>query len=279
MKRKCSELKRLSRAALLGQFPLVVCAYVIVSIILSIAENIFTSPISNMYRDAIMTGNLEAIPDFTEWPSICYAGFAAMIIVGLVSSIFSAGIVKILLDACRGNEVKIGTVFSQFKNRPDRYLILTLLIALAEIIPYAPGIALFVIGSKMAEGSALITITMAAIALTVIGFIVGIYLCFKFVVAMHLLVDNENLSPINALKDSYHLTTGNVFRFIYIALSFIPMYILVILTFGLGALWVQPYVECTIANYYLDIKGELNEKEEEAKRLEEEMGPSFDTYV
>ena len=267
MKRKCSELKRLSRAALLGQFPLIICSYVIISVILSIAENVFTSPISSMYRDAILSGNIESIPDFTEWPTLCYAGLGAMIIVGLVSSIFSAGIVR------------IGTVFSQFKNRPDRFLILTLLIALAEIIPYAPGIALFIIGSRMAEGSALITTTMAAIALTVIGFIIAIYLCFKFVVSIHLLVDNENLSPINALKDSYHLTTGNVFRFIYICLSFIPMLILVVLTFGFGALWVQPYMECTIANYYLDIKGELNEKEEEAKRLEEEMGPSFDTYV
>lgn len=279
MKRKCSELKRLSRAALLGQFPLIICSYVIISVILSIAENVFTSPISSMYRDAILSGNIESIPDFTEWPTLCYAGLGAMIIVGLVSSIFSAGIVKILLDASRGEEVRIGTVFSQFKNRPDRFLILTLLIALAEIIPYAPGIALFIIGSRMAEGSTLITTTMAAIALTVIGFIIAIYLCFKFVVSIHLLVDNENLSPINALKDSYHLTTGNVFRFIYICLSFIPMLLLVALTFGFGALWVQPYMECTIANYYLDIKGELNEREEEAKRLEEEMGPSFDTYV
>lgn len=280
MKRKCSELKRLSRAALLGQFPLIICGYVIVSALLSITERIFTTPISNMYETALLTGNLDSVPSFFEWPVLCYAGLAAMIIVGLVSSIFTAGIIKLLLDASRGEEVKIGTVFSQFKYRPDRYIILTILIALIEIIPYAPAIALLVIASLMGfEGSKLVITTLVAIALFVIGFIIAIFLALKFALTTYLLVDNENLSTINALKDSYHLMSGNVLRLIYIGLSFIPMALLVILTFGLGALWVQPYMDCTIVNFYLDVKGELNEKEEEAKRLEEEMGPSFDTYV
>ena len=280
MKRKCSELKRLSRAALLGQFPLVICAYVIVSALLSIAEKVFTSPISNLYQQAILTGSLESLPNITEWPPICYAGLAAMLIVGLISSIFSAGLTRINLDAARGEEVKIGTVFSQFKSRPDRFIILTLILLLCGILPYAPAIVLLSISSIMEfDGTLLVTTTMIAIVLFVIGMIISIYLSIKFKLAVYILVDTSSLSPFLALKDSYNFMTGNVLRYIYIALSFIPMLILVALSFGLGSLWVQPYMDCTFANFYLDVKGELNRKEEEARRLDEEMGPSLDTYV
>nr|MCR5345183.1 hypothetical protein [Lachnospiraceae bacterium] len=68
MKRKCSELKRLSRASILGQLPLIICSYVIVSAIISIAENIFTSPISNMYEKVILGGFPYSMPSFTDWP-------------------------------------------------------------------------------------------------------------------------------------------------------------------------------------------------------------------
>ncbi|MBQ1871260.1 MAG: DUF975 family protein [Lachnospiraceae bacterium] len=280
MKRKCSELKRLSRASILGQLPLIICSYVIVSAIISIAENIFTSPISNMYEKAILEGFPYSMPNFIDWPIICYAGLAAMFIVMLVSSIFTAGIMRINLDAARGNQVKIGNVFSQFKSRPDRFIILTLILLLCTCLPYAPSIVLLIICSLMEfEGSTLTVLTLTSMALLVIGMIISIYLSIKFKLAMYILVDTTSLSPFLALRDSYSLMSGNVFRYIYIILSFIPMALLVLFTFGLGSLWVQPYIDCTLANLYLDISGELNRKEEEAKRLEEEMGPAFDTYV
>lgn len=40
-------------------------------------------------------------------------------------------------------------------------------------------------------------------------------------------------------------------------LSFLSLLLLCLLSFGIGALWVQPYQEQTLVNFYLDVTGQL----------------------
>ena len=85
---------------------------------------------------------------------------------------------------------------------------------------------------------------------------------------------------MEAFKTALKLIKGHKGRFLYLYASFAGMYLLVAITFGIGLLWVQPYVMQTTTLFYLDIKGELDEVLE--KRREKEPTPepvAFDSYV
>ena len=48
-------------------------------------------------------------------------------------------------------------------------------------------------------------------------------------------------------------------------LSFLPVVLLVIISFGTAIFWVQPYMTQTTTLFYLDVKGELDEVLERRK--------------
>ena len=51
---------------------------------------------------------------------------------------------------------------------------------------------------------------------------------------------------------------GNRGRLLYIAFSFIGMALLGLLSFGIGFLWIYPYISQTIAVFYRNIIGEVS---------------------
>ena len=66
---------------------------------------------------------------------------------------------------------------------------------------------------------------------------------------------------------------GNMWRYIYMIFSFIPLELLVGLTMGIGEFFLVPYMGTVQAAFYMDVSGEFQRREDEARRLEEEMGP------
>jgi hypothetical protein len=46
---------------------------------------------------------------------------------------------------------------------------------------------------------------------------------------------------------------GNKGRFIYLLVSFIPLFLLGMLTCCVGFLWIIPYMQATLAQFYLDL--------------------------
>ena len=57
-----------------------------------------------------------------------------------------------------------------------------------------------------------------------------------------------------ALGESVRLMRGNKLRYIYLSLSFTGVYVLTFLSFGIGYLWVLPYIYTTYILFYLDLK-------------------------
>ena len=60
------------------------------------------------------------------------------------------------------------------------------------------------------------------------------------------------------MKESIRLMKGNKGRSLYITLSFLPLAFLSVLTCYIGMIWLAPYMDMTMANFYRDIIGELN---------------------
>lgn len=69
-----------------------------------------------------------------------------------------------------------------------------------------------------------------------------------------ILADNENIGAIQCIKESMHIMKGNKRNYFVLMLSFVGWIILSVLTFGIGYLFLYPYMNLTYANYYNSIK-------------------------
>lgn len=69
----------------------------------------------------------------------------------------------------------------------------------------------------------------------------------------YLMLDFPDYSASQLLRMSVQLIKGSRARRFYLLLSFVPLFILSIFSCGIALLWVQPYMQTTYANFYLDL--------------------------
>lgn len=77
----------------------------------------------------------------------------------------------------------------------------------------------------------------------------------------YILLDFPNYTGKQALALSIRIMKGNYFRYLRFILSFIPLILISFLCCGIGLLWVLPYMECSLATFYLDIMHNYRAKE------------------
>lgn len=87
----------------------------------------------------------------------------------------------------------------------------------------------------------------------------GIGLLGQFLVMLYynqvffIMLDFPNYDAKKALAFSRELMKGNKGRFIYLTVSFIPIFFLGMLTCCVGYLWIIPYMQATLTQFYLDL--------------------------
>lgn len=87
----------------------------------------------------------------------------------------------------------------------------------------------------------------------VVGCCVYIPVALALDVTYFLLLDFPAKRVSEILRDGFRLIRGNRRRLLLLELSFIPLQLLVLLTFGIGGLWLEPYMHMTYTLFYLDL--------------------------
>jgi uncharacterized membrane protein len=103
--------------------------------------------------------------------------------------------------------------------------------------------------------------SFVAYFLTTIAFSVGLILLIipgiitglMFSQVFYIVAENDNMSAIEAMKESARIMKGNKLKYIMLNLSFIGWSLLGAITFGIGLIWIIPYYNITLANFYKDI--------------------------
>lgn len=107
---------------------------------------------------------------------------------------------------------------------------------------------------------------------TLLLIIPGVIKSYAYRMVPYILADNPEMDHKRAIEISNDMTNGEKFNIFVLDLSFIGWYILGALAFGIGVLFVNPYVNATEAELYLVLRqqaidtgicslGELNMKE------------------
>lgn len=82
----------------------------------------------------------------------------------------------------------------------------------------------------------------------------GIIKTYQYMMIEYMLAENPNMSNKRAFEITKATMTGDKWKAFVLGLSFIGWILLSIITFGIGFLFLAPYVETTMAHYYLELK-------------------------
>lgn len=91
----------------------------------------------------------------------------------------------------------------------------------------------------------------------------GIVKSYSYSMAYYIQQDDPSKDWRTALNESRAMMRGYKGKLFLLDLSFIGWYILGVLCFGIGILFVAPYVTMARTNFYFSLKGELNNNQTE----------------
>ena len=82
----------------------------------------------------------------------------------------------------------------------------------------------------------------------------GIIKAFSYSMAPYIRADHPEYTWRQCLDESIRITNGHKMRIFLLELSFIGWYIVGALALGIGTLWVEPYMQASLASYYESIR-------------------------
>ncbi len=101
-------------------------------------------------------------------------------------------------------------------------------------------------------GSLLVSIFTILWALLLI--IPGIIKAYAYAMTPYIMKDQPELSAVDCIDRSMSMMNGYKWKLFLLDLSFIGWWLLSILTLGIGMLWLNPYVYCSRAQFYEELK-------------------------
>ena len=262
MKKSSSELKRIAKSLLLGNYARLIGAYFVIGLI-SFGGSLIISLVFlgnvNQSLDYSST-SLNALSSF--YASFLNVGFmVATLILSLLLSLISVGFTYMILKLCRKEPFQLSDLFYALSHHPDRILVANILKALIIFACFLPGIVVLVLFAASfitSSGGISSMFLLIGILCLIIGIVVAIILMYSLAMVPFLYLDHPEMSALQLMGKSRELMRGHKGRMFYIELSFIGLGILVgLFTFGIGMLWLVPYMEAVFAVFYLNLKGEV----------------------
>lgn len=243
-KRTSASLKRLAREALIGRYGVMAGASA-----LMLAMNI----LSTLLPEQIFPGT----------SLFSQAGYyITTLVIALLVSLFGAGYSRLALEVSYERRPPLGDMLYAFYHHPDRFLLMYLVLAAIQIVLQIPVTIL----SRM-YANAFLSDTMTIDELlsylsfvmmcSAVSTLVYTLVTLRFTMATYLLLDDDSLGGIQALKESSRMMKGHKGRYFYVNISFFGVLFLSVFTCGIGMLWTMPYMETTFVYFYRDLIGDV----------------------
>jgi len=83
----------------------------------------------------------------------------------------------------------------------------------------------------------------------------GIIKSLAYSMTPYIIADNPDIEPMDAIDKSREMMHGNKMRLFFLYFSFIGWFLLSALTLGVGFIFLMPYIQTTVANFYVELRG------------------------
>lgn len=240
-----AELKDLAKEKLTKKYSIAVLVTLMYGALLLFANESITMV------DYQIAGTLERITGLTADTSlpIQLATHIITLLLTVLFQIISIGITLFYLNLACSNKLPALDLFYGFRQGFDKSFLVCGTIAVLESVCTLPAqIGLFLIKQDLSTPTLLFLL-----AAQIVGTLVYIPLSLGLSQCYYLLLDYPELKAKELIKLSLQTMKGHKARLFYIELSFLPLVLLCLLSFGIGLLWLIPYRNTTYALFFLDI--------------------------
>ena len=104
----------------------------------------------------------------------------------------------------------------------------------------------------------LLLVNIKAVLWGMLFIIPGIIKTYEYAIIPYILADDAEISSKDAFKKARKMMKGNKWRLFKLNFSFIGWYVLCVLTFGLGVIFLMPYLNAANAEFYVELKNSQN---------------------
>lgn len=247
-----AELKNMAREQLSGkygsaitlfltQYLLDICVSFVMTFLVSAASTIFSFATNSEYFNAFST-----VSNFI-------ATFLSSVIVGILNT----GNALFFLNIACKKAYSVSDLFYGFRNAFPASLQLSAISAFVNMICLLP----YTICSTLYFADRTTSHAVMMIIALLAGYAVLLPISLSLSQIYFLLLDFPQYSVKSIVHTSIRLMKGHKRRLFYIQLSFLPLLLLGVLSFGIGNLWVTPYMNLTLTYFFLDIMQPSTRKE------------------
>lgn len=223
-------LKSQARVHMFGRYGVTVRAYIWMNIILLIMSWLFAS------MNVSGAGSLISV----------YIFYAIRF---LITGIFLSGSAFMYLNIASGQPAYAGMIFYGFRNHTDRSVLICLILDAMELIACVPMLVFFLIYRSSGNPSMLIPIAAGAL-IAIAGYL---FVRTMFLPAYYLIHDFPDYSVGEIIMLCPRIMAGHLGRALYVFFSFIPLFLLELVSLGAAAPWVESYLNASLTEMYLDI--------------------------
>lgn len=230
--RSSAELKAAAKEHMFGHYGTAIGAWLLVTV-------------STMFFSLAATAFVE---DTTTVPGMCLyitVSYAISVLTGLLAS----GSAYFYLKIVCGQHVTVNDIFYGFRFYPDKALLIQ---AWTALFTYVFDLPRFIVTSRLSASPDAQELLIYA-ACTILSLIVPVIINLFYGQAFFLLHDFPQYTPRELLATSRRLTRGRRLKLLYIYVSFLPYLVPCVLSCGIAMLWVLPYINATLAEFYLDL--------------------------
>ena len=223
---------------------------------------------------ALIAFALSVIEGFFKEGTFMYS--VVSIAIAIIEVPLTLGLAMAFLKLYKGEEVKAFDFFSYGFSNFKRAWSIAWHVFLKMIVPviclivinvalvFSLGVSIFAAAYSRSASTmpSFITLllSLANVAVTVWIVCKGLYYAIVYTIA----ADNESLSGKEVVERSKELMTGNRGKLFCLELSFIGWLILGALAFGIGLLWVAPYMQFAVFAFYFYLSGKKSNVAEPA---------------
>ena len=165
-------------------------------------------------------------------------------------------IVVVMAKLKRGEEI---SYIEFFKNGFDKFakvwqvtlwifvkMLAPIVVAIVGAIVMTSGVTM-----SVAESSTGSVLTI----LGVVVYLVGIPRAYSYKLALYIINDNPDMLAKETVEKSAEIMNGHRWEFFWLQLTFIGWAFLACLTFGIGMLWLIPYIQVSTVAFYDNLIG------------------------
>jgi len=250
--KKSYELKNTAKDTLDGKYGGAILILFLSSLI-SWAAQLFINMVASTTMNTVYytTGSVNAAS------AISFLFDLVLLAAGIVLGVMNAGITLYFLNMACGQPFSTGNLFYGFRTDSPKILVIAGAMALCQAVCLWPSQYLAQHYMDVREVRWLVY----ALAALAAGLCIYLPVSLGIAMSFYLMLDFPQNSARQTLSLCWRVMKGHRGRLFYLELSFLPLMLLCVLSFGIGFLWLEPYMQMTYTYFFLDL---MNPRDTEA---------------